>query len=424
MTTLSATPPPLWELEVAVLRVISDQQKIPLEDLRPESRIIEDLHIDSLDLVELTIALEEHFAVSIPDDIGKRMFLRDPLTVTGLAEIVHHQWGTGTPLRQDWRGRPLPIQPTTGSPGTPFTQYDGRSDSSRKVRWDPGAPTPGGHAQCRRSSDGMRCVLLPEAAVELGSGPGHPGDEQPRHRALLTAFLMDAEPVSVTAFARFLNSVGTAADRHVPRWFGVGPGDRRDAHIQILRSPRGRWEVRTGAEHQPMILVSWFGAAAYSLWAAGRDWACYETECLLPTEAQWEYAARGAAACEFPWGNDAEIEARACVGLHRLRRRYPGLLPLAPVHASLGMSPWDLHHMAGNVWHWCQDWYDPAFYRRPEAAEANPLQRTPTGIRSERGGSWVGPGGLARCSYRRGRPPEAVGRCLGFRCAMSHSFLP
>ncbi|MBN8247658.1 MAG: SUMF1/EgtB/PvdO family nonheme iron enzyme [Verrucomicrobia bacterium] len=423
MSTSHVNPPPLWELEVAVIRIISERQAIPVDQIRPESRTLEDLHIDSMDMVELILELEEQFAVSIPDDLGKRMFLRDPMTVAGLAEIVRHQWGTGIPPRRDWRGRPLPPVQGHAYPGTPFTQWDGCHDSLQKVRLDSASPTSGGHAQFRRSTDGMRCVLLPEAEVELGSDAGAPDDEQPRHRARISAFLMDAEPVSVTAFARFLNSVGAVANPHAPRWFGVGPGDRRDAHVQIRQSPRRRWEVRTGTEHQPMILVSWFGAAAYSLWAGGRDWAHYETESLLPTEAQWEYAARGAAAREFPWGDAADVESRARVGLHRHRRSYPDLLPLAPVQASLGMSPWDLHHMAGNVWHWCHDWYAPEFYRRPEASLANPVQQTPTGIRSERGGSWVGPGALARCSYRRGRPPEAVGRCLGFRCALPASFL-
>jgi formylglycine-generating enzyme required for sulfatase activity len=72
--------------------------------------------------------------------------------------------------------------------------------------------------------------------------------------------------------------------------------------------------------------------------------------------------------------------------------------------------------MAGNVWQWCRDWYDPSFYKRSEAGEPDAQNRRRTGIRSERGGSWVGPARLARLSYRRGRPPAVCGRCLGFRC--------
>ena len=91
-------------------------------------------------------------------------------------------------------------------------------------------------------------------------------------------------------------------------------------------------------------------------------------------------------------------------------------LPMSPVHAPLGRSSFGLHHMAGNVWQWCRDWFAADFYHRPEAREVNPVNMVATGIRSERGGSWVGPRALCRATYRRGRAPTARGRCLGFRC--------
>ena len=91
-------------------------------------------------------------------------------------------------------------------------------------------------------------------------------------------------------------------------------------------------------------------------------------------------------------------------------------LPMAAVNELLGMSPFGLHHMAGNVRQWCRDWYDENFYCRAEASLPNPLNQTPGNVRSERGGSWIGPSSLCRSSYRRGSPPTARGPCLGFRC--------
>jgi formylglycine-generating enzyme required for sulfatase activity len=138
--------------------------------------------------------------------------------------------------------------------------------------------------------------------------------------------------------------------------------------------------------------------------------------CFLPSEAQWEYAARGAIGKLFPWGDEPATPERARVALHTARAIYQSGLPLAGVTEKLGMSPFGLHHMAGNVWQWCADWYAADFYRQPGSRQRNPQNTTPGFARSERGGSWIGPADLARSSYRRGRPPGARGRCLGFRC--------
>ena len=208
-------------------------------------------------------------------------------------------------------------------------------------------------------------------------------------------------------------------------WFILDPEDDRNQHMLISQEGTD-WRPLLGTERLPMILVSWFGANAYSLWANGRDWSAYqgepatEPESFLPSEAQWEYAARGAFYRTFPWGDEPPSQERMRYGQHRKGMTYRAdTLPMADVNDELGMSPFGLHHMAGNVWQWCRDWYDDAFYSRHDATQANPVNRQPTKVRSERGGSWIGPADLCRSSFRRGRPPMARGRCLGFRCVSS-----
>lgn len=127
---------------------------------------------------------------------------------------------------------------------------------------------------------------------------------------------------------------------------------------------------------------------------------------------QWEYAVRGATRQRFPWGDEDPRPERARVSCHHWRTTYNlNELPLAEVNEQLGLSPFGLRHTAGNVWQWCRDSYDPQFYSMEAAVRENPVCRSPTEVRSDRGGSWIGPPDLARSSYRRGRPPLARGRC-------------
>jgi formylglycine-generating enzyme required for sulfatase activity len=272
----------------------------------------------------------------------------------------------------------------------------------------------------------MRCLLVPSASVELGcDAPDTLTDERPRHVVEIDSFLIDAEPVSTTAYCRFLDSIGEIAPEVLADWCVLDPEDDRNEHV-LIRREAAEWRPVPGTERWPMILVSWYGANAYSLWANGRGWEGYrggpgaEPDSFLPTEAQWEYAARGARSRRFPWGDDPPSPERMRFGQHRKGATYRAdTLPMADVNDLLGMSPFGLHHMAGNVWQWCRDWYDETFYARPEAAQVNPVNRTPGQVRSERGGSWIGPADLCRGAFRRGRPPSARGRCLGFRCISS-----
>jgi len=421
------------EIEHRVCDVVSEQLGEPRHNVFPSSRLIEDLHCDSLDLIEVIMEIEETFGVTLPNDspypVYKAVFTRSPFRLSDLAELVYLQQGTGTPERRGWRS--TPVAPPRAI-AAPFSQLEGRwtrgPDSA--IRLLERLPSAGSIQQYRRRSDGMPCVMIPAATVELGSDEsGGFADEVPAHTADLGRFIIDAEPVSTTAYCRFLNSIGEVTAAALADWFVLKPGDDRGPHM-LIEYCGGEWRPLQNAFRSPMILVSWFGANAYSLWANGREWRNYlndspTSECWLPSEAQWEYAARGATRQEFPWGDEPPTQSRMRFGQHRRSLVHgQGVLPLADVNEQLGMSPFGLHHMAGNIWQWCRDWYAEDFYSRPEAARKNPLNSTPTRARSERGGSWVGPAELCRSSNRRGRPPEARGRCLGFRCITPLSELP
>jgi len=365
------------------------------ERVRLESRLVQDLGIDSLDLIELVLSIEEALDITIPepaesgDPIFESVFTKPDFSVGDLAELVYLQWDSEgrRPGVNRWKGK---ITKATRSL-SPFSQWDGV--------WVPNAGDPlfkalganeSGHRCYRRLSDGMGCVTIPAATVAFG-----------QRKEEMAAFLIDVEPVSTTAYARFLNSVGPIDSELELLWFSLPSWDKRGIHLPLIRDD-GRWIPQAGTETWPMILVSWFGANAYAFWANGDDWRDFEgSSPYLPSGRQFEYAARGTEPRLFPWGADEATPERVSVDRLEFRRRYKlEELPLSPVNERLGVSPFGLRHMAGNVWQWCRDWHDPETKK----------------VRVERGGSWVGPAELARCDYSRGRPPFAKGRCLGFRC--------
>eukprot|EP00913_Durusdinium_trenchii_P014459 g13563.t1 len=164
-----------------------------------------------------------------------------------------------------------------------------------------------------RQSDGMECILIPSADVHIGGGTAEAArcNEQPTHPVRLKSFLMDIEPVSVGAYVRFLNLASPPpTEAQLLDWCLLPLSDRRNLHVPVARYGN-RWEVKEGVPvNWPMILVSWYGANAYSLWAHGKDWHDYKTATagFLPSEAQWEYAARGETPRSFPWGDKADPE--------------------------------------------------------------------------------------------------------------------
>lgn len=206
-------------------------------------------------------------------------------------------------------------------------------------------------------------------------------DERPRHTVRLDAYLMDLYEVTTSRYARFL-----AVTRHTPPWL---------------------WDMVNLAIHgdRPVIGVDWHDADAYCRWAAKR----------LPTEAEWEKAARGADERQFPWGNQAPTAELANFAVGARFSYSQALMPVGRYEK--GKSPFGLFDMAGNVWEWVQDWYKAAYYE--ESPARNPTGPEEGQFKVLRGGSWSE---LPKYLLTYGRfklPPATQNSYTGFRCAKS-----
>lgn len=413
--------PSLSEIEQRVCRLAEKQMGKAEGKFQPRHRLLEDLYIDSLDTVELLMAIEEEFAVSLPnssdDIVYAEVFRRRGFTLADLAEAVHLRWEGGGVFEAWQRVKGGAVALGRTQPWTQLSGMEAAAGQGVSVQYDTLDAKAGLY---RRRTDGMVCVRIPEAEVELGDDEGLL-DQRPGRRVKVGAFLMDRETVSVMAYARFVNSVWPEMadpEQTVREWFVPAEEDGRKAFVPLVRTGNARepWAAVERVAKWPMIMVSWYGAAAYSLWANGVDWRKYRTECMLPTEAEWEYAARGATRRAYPWGDDARGGV-AVFGQHERGARYDlATMPILPVNVRVAESPLGVWQMAGNVWQWCSDWCNADAYRQPRASQPNPIDDRDSGVKSERGGSWIGSAELCRSSYRRGRNPMARGRCLGFRC--------
>ena len=230
--------------------------------------------------------------------------------------------------------------------------------------------------------DEMRAI--PAGEFWMGSDDGD--TEGPIHKVHLDDFWMDETPVTNGQFARFALETGyrtTAEESGNPGWHQFANEDRRD---------------------HPVVLVTWWDAAAYAEWARKR----------LPTEAEWEKAARGGLSGKlFPWGDTAPGIGRANWNALQISR---SILPTTPVR-HFPANGFGLHDMCGNVWQWCRDWYDDEYYaQRPDANPTGPDEGT---YRVRRGASWnVREDFRLRCANRGAMPPESFHPNLGFRCAI------
>lgn len=234
-------------------------------------------------------------------------------------------------------------------------------------------------------------VEVPAGPFTMGSDDGA-ADERPAHTVTLRAFEIDRLPVSNDAFAQFLERHGEV-DAQGRRYFDW---DDRDARIRRVGA---EWRADAGYGDHPVVEASWLGALAYCRWLGKR----------LPTEAEWEKAARGADGRRYPWGDEAPGPRHA--------RFASGWNETAPAGAhAAGASPYGALDMAGNVWEWVSSAYRPYPYRVDDGRE----DPAPGPMRGTRGGGHDSPAAELRATERGrnlSRAPAAGHHNIGFRCA-------
>ncbi len=242
-----------------------------------------------------------------------------------------------------------------------------------------------------REKDGMVEVCIPAGEFLMGSDESDKvakDDEKPQRRVYLDDYWIDQTLVTNAMFVCFLNERGNQKEDHSNWYYDF---------FNPIKQNNGVWLVETGLEHHPVVGVTWFGARAYANWV-GRK---------LPTEAQWEKAARGTDGRLYPWGN---LEPN-----HSLVK-YNSISGTTPVGSyPSGASPYGLLDMAGNVWEWCQDWFDADYYKK--GLRKNPLGSKTGETRVTRGGCWTNMAWSLRSACRDMVGPNVANLRIGFRCA-------
>ena len=219
-------------------------------------------------------------------------------------------------------------------------------------------------------------ALVPAGEFMMGSNLAD--DEKPAHHVSLNAFYMDKYEVTVGQYAKYLE----ATDMEEPP----------------------DWHIMNQSQHQkrPVVNVDWEDAVMYCKWAGKR----------LPTEAEWEKAARGTDGRIYPWGNEVPTRLHANYG----RKEWNNHLALVPVGSfEEGRSFYGIYDMAGNAWEWVSDWYDYDYYKN--SPRGNPIGPATGEDKVVRGGSWLYVPEFLRSAHRFAAQPTNRHFGYGFRCA-------
>ncbi len=265
-------------------------------------------------------------------------------------------------------------------------QLPGSGDTGDR-RGTPTASRPAAPA----NSDGAETILIPGGTFWMGSETTDAqaeADERPRHQVTLDSFYIYTHEVTNAMYDKCVE-----AGACLP--------------IQKMKSgPTSHYDDAAYAEH-PVTGVDWLMARDYCVWAGGR----------LPTEAEWELAARGADSLRYPWGE----KEPACDTANMLGCRVPPDT-LAVGSLANGNSPYKVWDMSGNVWEWANDWYDEDYYQL--SPSSNPLGPYYGELKAARGGGLYSEPVQLRGAARVGASPQHAYDDIGFRCVPEAEALP
>lgn len=287
---------------------------------------------------------------------------------------------------------------------------------NKQIVWDAGADVPEVYSTNYRikitasdglaggatiiGQDGVPMALIPAGEFQMGDSLDEMSDALPVHTVYLDAFFMDVYEVSNAEYAQFLNSYGRNTDD--------SGNELLDLDDDCLIEKSGNtYRAMSGYEEHPVIEVSWYGANTYAEYYGKR----------LPTEAEWEKAARGGLVGKrYPWGDsiDSTKANYDADGTRDWTTTADMLKYLEPV-GSFAPNGYGLYDMAGNVEEWCADWYDEDYY--PDSPRNNPKGPNSGSERVLRGGCWCFNESNLPCAGRGIEFPTLAFNFDGFRCA-------